>query len=197
MRLLTVLVCAGGLALAGCGDDEPEPAARPAPLPPVVDTSIGDTVPVDTPAPGPQGDSLAGARQGSPGQGENGREASAGGGAGARPAAGAAGGAPASGARTRLYTVQVAAFVEPGTARSWEGRLSRQGLPAWVSMAELRGRTFYRLRVGVTQSFSDALRLGRVVTDRYEWPVWVAPLSAADALPEGILESTRRLLDAD
>lgn len=94
----------------------------------------------------------------------------------------------------RLYTVQVAAFTEPSSAEELEQRLRSEGLPVWTSVTEHGGRTYYRLRVGVVPTVSDARRLGSMITQRYEWPVWVAPLTPADRLPAGAVEATRRLL---
>ena len=182
MRIPITLALALTLAVAACGDDEPDtpPAARPTPQRPVVDTTIGDTVATPDDSAAAPGDTAA-----TPGT-DSARSP--------RPAAPDAGAAAEGG--PRLYTVQVGAFVESETARSWERRLADQGLPAWVSIAELRGATYYRLRVGAVGTVAEARRLGRMITDRFEWPVWVAPLSPADRPPEGAVERSRRLLDA-
>lgn len=97
----------------------------------------------------------------------------------------------------RLYTVQVAAFTERAAAEELEEQLRREGLPVWTSVAEQGGRTFYRLRVGVVPTVSDARRLGRILSERYEWPVWVAPLTPADRLPADAVEDTRRVLGSE
>lgn len=180
MRSLTLLALAALLA-SGCGDREPEvdtDSPRPSPAQPV-DTTIGDTVSV-------QPDT-----------------------AGIRPAGGAASGDPAaapadrpgaavgSTRRTRLYTVQVAAFERAASATEWVDRLQRQGLPVWKSVAEVRGRTFHRVRVGATPSFGEARTLGSMLTDRYHWPVWVAPATPADPMPDDVLAETRRVLSGD
>lgn len=94
----------------------------------------------------------------------------------------------------RLYTVQVAAFTEPSSADELEDRLRTAGLPVWTSVTEHGGRTFYRLRVGVVPTIADARRLGSIITQRYQWPVWVAPLTPVDRLPANAVEETRRLL---
>jgi hypothetical protein len=79
----------------------------------------------------------------------------------------------------------------------WTGRLKSQGLPVWTSMAELGGQTFYRVRVGAVPTVSEARRLGTMLSQRYEWPVWVAPLSAADRIPENAVADTRRMLGGE
>jgi DedD protein len=201
MRLLTVLALASSLLLAGCGDDAPEPQAtpRPAPQRPAVDTAVGDTATADPEAGRPDvaraGEPRAAEQPGQrsgPSAGRSDGEAAAG-----APAGDAGDGAPESDGPSRLYTVQVGAFREPETARLWEGRLESQGLPVWVAVAELGGETYYRLRVGAVPTVSEARRLGGLIGQRYEWPVWIAPVTPADRVPSGAVETTRRLLGAD
>jgi DedD protein len=93
-----------------------------------------------------------------------------------------------------LYTVQVAAFLDAATAREWAGRLRSQDMPVWTSEARVQGRTFHRLRVGALPSVSDTRRLGAVLTERYHWPVWIAPLSSTDRLPGDAVQASRRIL---
>jgi cell division septation protein DedD len=183
MRLIPFALVAL-LALSGCGGDEPEQTperSTPAPRRPAADTTLGDTIAPDTAA---VDTTVAGGEaSGSPGAGA---EEAAG--------AGAAGETPSSTGRQRLYTVQIAAFTEPTSATDWAGRLRRQGLPAWTSMAELGGRTFYRVRVGAVRELDQARALGSMVSNRYEWPVWVAPITPADQVPDDAVEATRRVL---
>lgn len=182
------------LLTAGCGGDDdaedPPSAPRPAPSTPAADTTTGRT-----PVPG---DTLGAANADAD---VNGAPASG-------PRAGQASGptqapdAPANGESRaptmdgqRLYTIQVAAFTDIATAREWADRLRRQGLPVWVSMAEPGGRTFYRVRAGAVPTISEARRLGTMISERYSWPVWLAPLTAADRPPEDAVQATRRLLE--
>ncbi|MFW5947010.1 MAG: SPOR domain-containing protein [Gemmatimonadota bacterium] len=182
MRLLTVLTLAALVPIAGCGDDEPPPdagtpAGQPAEqaAPAGADTGQADATP---PGAGPAAapDSPAAATDSPAG------------------AAGAAGAATTAAGEPSLYTVQVAAFADAETAREWAERLGARDLPVWTSTAEVRGRTFHRLRVGALPALTDARRLGRLVTERYAWPVWVAPLTATDDLPVTV-EDTRELLE--
>ncbi|HUG40389.1 MAG TPA: SPOR domain-containing protein [Longimicrobiales bacterium] len=179
-RSTTALILAALLLAAACGEDEPDETEIPRPAPtqrPVTDTTLGDTV--ATPA-------------GQPGAAE--RD-----GAARPPDAGA--GEPAGGAAAasgeRLYTVQVAAFTDVDSARAWTGRLSSLDLPVWMSMAEVGGRTYYRVRVGAVPTVTEARQLGSMLTRRFEWPVWVAPVTPSDGMPEGTVESTRRALGGD
>lgn len=178
MRLTALALVA--LVAAACGDDADEaPQAAPgtAPQEAVTDTMVRDTLAQDTLDPTAEratGEPASAERPGQPG---------------AEPGAGAA-------TDRRLYTVQVAAFIDAGSAREWEGRLRRQGLPVWTSVAEVGGRTFHRLRVGAAPSVSEAQRLGALLTERYEWPVWVAPLTPAERVPQDAVDQTRRVLEA-
>ena len=178
---LTFLALAAAVTLAGCGGDEPDqPEAmtpRPAPEGPPADTTVGDTVAVPDSAMARSGAEADRDPTDAPG---------------AAPAAGETGAAASP--RQRLYTVQVAAFTESATAVEWARRLRSQDLPVWTSMEELGGRTFYRLRVGASPSVSEARRLASMLSARYEWPVWVAPVTPADRVPEGAVERTRRMV---
>lgn len=198
MRLTALTLAA--LVAAGCGGDEPEeiPQTTPQPAPrQPMDTAPGDTTALTG------RDTIAGPGQPQrPGEPQERARSEAGSG---QPAAGEPGtGQPAAGEPTRqeasgerLYTVQVAAFTDPTSASEWTGRLRRQGLPVWTAMAELGGRTFYRVRVGAVPELEEARRLGTLLSRRYEWPVWVAPLTPSDRIPENAVRDTRRVLQGD
>ncbi len=94
-----------------------------------------------------------------------------------------------------LYSVQVGAFTDAGTATKWAGRLRSQGMPVWTSTAEVEGQTFHRLRFGALPSFTDTRRLAHLVSTKYEWPVWIAPLTSADRLPANAIQNTRSVLE--
>lgn len=204
--VITALSLAALFALAGCGGDEPEETEIPRPAPtqrPVADTILGDTVAAQGARPGvtdPAGAAGPGAGE-QPGQaGRPGQAAAAEGGPGGAGAGGEAAGRPRGGAAPsgdRLYTVQVAAFTSADSARKWTGRLSSLDLPVWMSMAEVGGTTYYRVRVGAVRTVTEARQLGSMLSRRFEWPVWVAPVTSADRLPEGTVESTRRVLGVD
>lgn len=190
------LALAALLALTGCGGDEPEeqPSQFTPPAAQTRDTTFEDTLseaaattaPDDSLTPGATG---RGEMTGEPGESAPSAGAAEGGSGAAESGSGAAA------AGERLYTIQVAAFLEPATAEEWAGRLRSQGLPVWTSITEYQGRTFHRLRVGVVGAFSDARRLGAMVAERYEWPVWVAPVTPADPVPDDAVAATQRVLE--
>lgn len=170
MRLPTVLALFTALSVVACGE-EPDPEPPPTPPAPEAPADTLD-VPVDTAdpvlPPGP-------ARPGQPDAEE------------VLPDAGAVEGG-------QLFTVQVAAFTNPESADMWTDRLSGQGMPVWTSVAELGGRTFYRVRIGASPTVAEARQLGESLGERYHWPVWVAPMTPTDRPPQGAVESTRRLI---
>jgi cell division septation protein DedD len=94
----------------------------------------------------------------------------------------------------KLYTVQVAAFVNADSARSWTGRLSSQGLPVWTTAYQLHGRTFHRVRVGAVPTVAEARKLGEMLKKRYSWSFWIAPVGDADAVPDGAVQATQRII---
>ena len=205
MRLsATALALAALVTLTACDrGDEPEAASTPRPTPQrpaAADTTLGDTMggpPQSAAAARRQAEAQRAAQQAAADQA--GGQQAGGQPAGSQPAGQASGrtggqAAPAAPTGQRLYTVQVAAFTSPDSARKWTGRLNSLELPVWTSMAELGGTTYYRVRVGAVSSVSDARRLGTLLSERFTWPVWVAPITPADRMPDDAVSSTRRVL---
>ena len=198
MRLSTTAIALAALvSLGGCDREEPQqtniprpPAQRTAARP----DSAADSARVagDTARAGRPGGQTA-QRPGGQGAAQPGTTRPGGQTAGT---AGQAGGTAAP-AGSRLYTVQVAAFTSPDSARKWMGRLNSMQLPVWTSMAELGGTTYYRVRVGAAPTVADARRLGTMLSQRLSWPVWVAPVTPSDRLPDGAVDNTRRVLGGD
>lgn len=214
MRMIA-LVLATLMAMACGGDDEPEDTRGfQAPGRPGVDTTLGDTAGTDADRPdttgttddldtrpggpggpdGPDGGAVADPQDGAS-EADAGPERTARSGGPSDVEAPRGEGADAAPPDRRLYTVQVAAFTERSSAAEWEERLRQQGLPVWSSVHEVGGRTFHRLRVGAAPTVSEARTLGRMLTERYEWPVWIAPVAPADRVPEGAEQATRGLVD--
>lgn len=182
----TALVLFALLAV-GCGGDESDETSPPQSAPPAA-PQAAPAQPGDTAEPGRQ-DNAGGRMETSPraedqaqreGQPQGEDQASA---------------VAAEG--ERLYTVQVAAFLESRLAIDWTERLRSGGMPAWTSVAEVGGRTFHRVRVGAVPTVEEARRLGSRIMGRYEWPVWVTSLTPADRPPEGAVQETRRLLESE
>lgn len=199
MRLsTTALVLTLLFTLGGCGDD-PEPVqdttSRPAPAQrPATDTMGTDAAPPEGRA-GPAAE-RPGTERDRPGDPADATEEAG----EPEDVAAPTGTGRADGASmpsARLYTVQVAAFTSPDSARKWTARLNSLDLPTWTSVTELGGTTYYRVRVGAVPTVSDARRLGSLLSTRLEWPVWVAPITPADPIPNNAEAATRRVLQGD
>ena len=93
-----------------------------------------------------------------------------------------------------LYTVQMGAFLNPDSAVVQRDRLANLGLPAWTVNQEVEGRQFRRVRIGAASTGSEARRLGEILTERYGWSIWVAPVTSTESVPDGALEATRDLI---
>lgn len=191
MRRTTALTLVAALTIAGCGEDDAEPPpdpgeseeARPT-RDPTVDRTLGDTVPVEA---GPAVDAPAAAPE----------RASAGATGAAETASGSqeGGDAGSSGATGRMYTVQIASFTDAATARDWAARLRGEDLPVWVSEVRIGERTYHRVRVGAAPTIESARRVGALLHSRYDWPVWIAPLTAEDRIPANAVRDTRRIIE--
>lgn len=179
MRLLPVLALT--TLLVGCGGDEPEPAPTQEPAAQPAQQPSAQQPAAEQPA------AETGAETESPG-------ATPGSETDARPAAPSGAGPETRVGDQRLYTVQVAAFLNAVTAREWADRLRGQDMPVWTSTATVEGRTFHRLRIGALPELSDTRRLADLIRDRYHWPVWIAPLTASDRLPVNAVQQTRAVL---
>ncbi len=94
----------------------------------------------------------------------------------------------------RLYTVQVASFLEADSARRWADRLSRAGYPTWITQATVGGRTFHRLRIGASPSLAEARGLGDRIRQQLKWPIWIAPVEDNAAVPADAVTRTNRMM---
>src|SRR5690606_25987230 len=76
-------------------------------------------------------------------------------------------------ASERLYTVQIAAYVDATAASTLAERARTLGAPVWVSTVTLGGRTIHRVRIGASPSRVDALELARRVQAQLQIQPWV------------------------
>jgi hypothetical protein len=86
------------------------------------------------------------------------------------------------------------AFLNPDSAVVQRDRLADLGLPAWTVDQEVEGRRFRRVRIGAASTGSEARRLGEILTQRYGWSIWVAPVASTESVPDGTVEATRELV---
>nr|MBN2277070.1 SPOR domain-containing protein [candidate division Zixibacteria bacterium] len=71
------------------------------------------------------------------------------------------------------YTVQVAAGTNPKYAKYLAETYIKRGFDAFVTEAVVNGETFYRIRVGTYDSFSQAKTAGLDLKDRYSTDFWI------------------------
>jgi cell division septation protein DedD len=93
-----------------------------------------------------------------------------------------------------LYTIQMGAFLNADSAAVLRDRLADQGLPAWTVDEDVGGRPFHRVRIGATSTGSEARRLGEILTERYGWSVWIAPVTSFESVPVGAIEATQTVI---
>jgi hypothetical protein len=93
-----------------------------------------------------------------------------------------------------LFTVQMGAFLNADSAAVLRDRLADQGLPAWTVGEDVGGRRFSRVRIGAASTGSGARRLSEILTERYGWSVWVAPVTSFRSIPDGTVEATQNLI---
>lgn len=159
------------VAVSACNRDKPADAPQQqaaAPTPPLRDTTPPSAT--KTPASSPTGTKAP-----------------------AQPASvGRAGGASSELASARrVFTVQVAAYLNAATAQSQRARLERAGVPVWTATATVGGQDFTRVRVGATTTLEEARALADKLRATYHWPVWITTVENRTALPADALSATR------
>lgn len=95
-----------------------------------------------------------------------------------------------------LYTVQIASYEAERAGQAWQlaEQMYRERLPAWVSRAEVEGRTYHRVRVGALPSRAEAGRLARELRATAGAGVWVTPVEQHQAVPSNAVVATRAFL---
>jgi cell division septation protein DedD len=94
-------------------------------------------------------------------------------------------------AAPRLYTVQVAAYMNAASAQALRTRLERQNVPVWTTTARIGGQDFTRVRVGVATSTADARALATKLRNEFKWPVWITTVADRNSLPAEVLAASR------
>jgi DedD protein len=62
-----------------------------------------------------------------------------------------------------LWTVQAIATTDKGDAKAWLDRLKAKGFDAFVVEAEIKGQSWFRVRVGNLSSRQEAEALGKTL----------------------------------
>jgi cell division septation protein DedD len=71
------------------------------------------------------------------------------------------------------YVVQVASYLDHNLAMHMADRYKDRGYDAFLVPAEVDGQQFYRLRIGVFDSYAEAKQVGEQLADRYSAAYWV------------------------
>ncbi len=71
------------------------------------------------------------------------------------------------------YVVQLGSYATRDFAEMMAEKYVGRDFPAFVTSAEIDGQTYYRLRVGVYETFDDAKQVGEILKDRYSTEYWV------------------------
>ncbi len=71
------------------------------------------------------------------------------------------------------YVVQVGSYLNHDLAESMAEKYKKRGYDTFLDQVEVNGQEFYRLRIGVFKSYSEAKRIGEQLVDRYSASYWV------------------------
>lgn len=71
------------------------------------------------------------------------------------------------------FVVQVGSYLDHNLAMHMADRYKDRGYDAFLVPAEVDGKDFYRLRIGVFDSYAKAKQVGEQLTDRYSAVYWI------------------------
>lgn len=71
------------------------------------------------------------------------------------------------------YVVQVGSYAEYDFAKMMSEKFTKRDYPAFVVSTEIDGQTYYRLRIGVYETYEEAKEVGELVKDRYSAEYWI------------------------
>ncbi len=72
------------------------------------------------------------------------------------------------------WVVQIGIFSEYTAALEMADKYKQQSFPAFVRRVDRDGQTFYRLRVGVYDTYEQAQAAGKQLKDQYSLDYWIA-----------------------
>lgn len=97
-------------------------------------------------------------------------------------------------AAARYLTVQIGAYRTMADAQRAIELVRNAGIPTWISQAQVRGKTYYRVRMGAFQHYTDAVQLTRRIRANYGIEPWIARIETTDPVPDNVVETTRASL---
>lgn len=71
------------------------------------------------------------------------------------------------------FVVQVGSYSTYEFAQMMADKYTRRDYPAFVVSTNIDGVTYYRLRIGVYETFEEAEQVGELVADRYSTEYWI------------------------
>lgn len=71
------------------------------------------------------------------------------------------------------FVVQLGSYNNYDLAYYWAEKYQNRDFPAFLSEVELDGRIYYRLRVGIYETFEEAKQVGELLADRYSARYWI------------------------
>jgi cell division septation protein DedD len=71
------------------------------------------------------------------------------------------------------FVVQVGSYLDYDLATSMAARYKDRGYDAFLVPSEIDGKEFYRLRIGVFDTYAEAKQIGEELVDRYSADYWV------------------------
>lgn len=71
------------------------------------------------------------------------------------------------------YVAQIGSYADPGFAEMIAEKFQSRDYPAFVTSIDIDGASYYRVRVGVYESFAEAKEIGELIKDRYSIEYWV------------------------
>jgi len=71
------------------------------------------------------------------------------------------------------FVVQVGSYLNYELAESMADRYKSRGYEAFLVPTDVDGKEFYRLRIGVFDTYAEAKQIGAEVADRYSATYWI------------------------
>ncbi len=71
------------------------------------------------------------------------------------------------------FVVQVGSYLNHDLATSMVGKYKNRGYDAFLVPVEVDGQEFYRLRIGVFDTYAEAKQVGEQLADRYSAVYWL------------------------
>ena len=71
------------------------------------------------------------------------------------------------------FVVQVGSYSSYDFAKMMADKFSGRDYPAFIVSTEIDGTTYYRLRIGVYETYEEAKEIGELVKDRYSVTYWI------------------------